>query len=168
MKVENINPFVESVAETFENMLDCTVVTKDPVVDKEDQGNPDIIGLIGLSGTAQGIVALKLPVKTALAVVGKMAGMEIRGVDSSIIDGVGELVNIIAGNAKSKFEGHAIALSLPTVVRGSIYRMTNLGDTVWLTIPFESALGGFSLSVSFKAVEQSSKKEAVHASVSSR
>jgi chemotaxis protein CheX len=168
MKAENINPFVESVAETFENMLDCPVVTKKPIMDKDENGSPDIIGLIGLSGTAQGIVALRLPVKTALAVISRMVGVEFRGVDSSIIDGVGELVNIIAGNAKAKFQGHAIALSLPTVVRGSIYRLTNLGDTVWLTIPFESSLGEFSLSVCFKAGEQSSKKEAIHASANSR
>ena len=167
MRAENINPFIESVAETFESMLECSFEAGDPVLNEDAEGTPDIIGVIGLSGTAQGIVALKLPVKTALAVIGKMIGVEIRGIDSSIIDGVGELVNIIAGNAKAKFEGHAISLSLPTVVRGSIYKLTNLSNTVWLTVPFESPLGEFSLSVCFKqAVQQ--EKEAVHASVNSR
>jgi chemotaxis protein CheX len=168
MKAENINPFIESVEETFENMLDCAVESQNPILDEEAQGAPDIIGVVGLSGTAQGIVALKLPVKTALAAVGKMVGMEFRGVDSSIIDGVGELVNIIAGNAKAKFRGQSISLSLPTVVRGSIYRISNLNNAVWLTVPFKSALGEFSLSVSFKAGEPSPTKEASHASAHSR
>lgn len=167
MKADNINPFIESVAETFENMLECSVETAGPVLSEDSEGSPDIIGVIGLSGTAQGIVALKLPVKTALTVIGKMIGVEIRGIDSSIIDGVGELVNIIAGNAKAKFKGHAISLSLPTVVRGSIYKLTNLSNTVWLTVPFKSALGNFSLSVCFKQAVQA-EKEAVHASTDSR
>jgi chemotaxis protein CheX len=167
MKAENINPFIESVAETFENMLETTIETGAPVLNDDTKGTPDIIGVIGLSGTAQGIVALKLPVKTALNVVGKMVGMEFRGVDSSIIDGVGELVNIIAGNAKAKFEGHAISLSLPTVVRGSIYRLNNLGDTVWLTIPFKSELGEFALSVSFRPAVVP-EKEVAHAGAHSR
>ncbi len=165
MKAENINPFILSVTETFEHMLDCRLESGAPTCVPEDSNQPDIIGVIGLSGTAQGIVALKLPVNTALAVVGKMIGAELRSVDSSIIDGVGELVNIIAGNAKVKFAGHSISLSLPTVVRGGIYKLNNLSNTVWLTVPFKSELGEFAVSVCFKA-EVSSQKEATHASVS--
>ncbi len=167
MKAENINPFIESVSETFENMLECSVEAGGPIPNEEAEGTPDIIGVIGLSGTAQGIVALKLPVKTALTVIGKMIGVEITSIDSSIIDGVGELVNIIAGNAKAKYEGQAISLSLPTVVRGSIYKLTNLTNTVWLTVPFDSPLGNFSLSVCFKKAVQP-EKEALHASANSR
>ncbi|MDD4050912.1 MAG: chemotaxis protein CheX [candidate division Zixibacteria bacterium] len=167
MNVENINPFIESVADVFANMLDCEVETGDPEVNTEEHGTPDIIGVIGLSGTAQGIVALRLPIKTALRMVGRMVGTEFRTVDSSIIDGVGELVNIIAGGAKAKFEGHTISLSLPSVVRGSIYRLNNLGNTVWLTVPFTSPLGGFSLSVCLKPVVMA-EKEAAHASSSRR
>ncbi|SYZ74389.1 putative chemotaxis protein CheX [Candidatus Zixiibacteriota bacterium] len=167
MKAENINPFIESVSEVFQNMLDSKVETGTPTVDIDDKGAPDIIGVIGLSGTAQGIVALRLPVKTALSVIGKMVGTEFRGVDSSIIDGVGELVNIVAGNAKAKFRGHSISLSLPTVVRGSIYKLNNLSNTVWLTVPFDSAYGAFSVSVCFKPAVVS-EKEAEHASAYSR
>jgi len=167
MKAENINPFIESVAETFENMLECSVQAGGPILNEDAEGTPDIIGVIGLSGTAQGIVALKLPVKTALAIIGRMIGTELRSIDSSIIDGVGELVNIVAGNAKAKFKGHAISLSLPTVVRGSIYKLTNLSNTIWLTVPFQSELGNFSLSVCFKQVPKQ-EEEAVHASADSR
>jgi chemotaxis protein CheX len=152
MKAENINPFIESVTETFENMLDVKVQMGKPEVSITDSGTPDIIGVIGLSGTAQGIVALTLPVQTALKVIGKLVGMEFKGVDSSIIDGVGELINIIAGNAKSKYDGHKISMSLPTVVRGSIHRMSKMENTVFLMVPFESELGDFSLMVTFRQV----------------
>jgi chemotaxis protein CheX len=161
MKAENINPFIESVADVFTSMLDCAVETGDPAITVDEHGAPDIIGVIGLSGTAQGIVALRLPVKTALNMVGRMVGTEFRTVDSSIIDGVGELVNIVAGAAKAKFSGHSISLSLPSVMRGSIY---NLSNAVWLTVPFRSPLGDFSLSVCLKPVT-AKEKEAVHAGV---
>jgi chemotaxis protein CheX len=165
MKAENINPFIESVAEVFENMLETEVKMGDPSADAEESATPDLIGVIGLSGTAQGIVSLRLPVKTALDIIGKMVGTEFRSVDSSIIDGVGELVNIIAGNAKAKFKGQTLSLSLPTVVRGSIYKLNNLSNTVWLTVPFTSELGSFSISVCFKPVVVA-EKEVVHASTS--
>jgi chemotaxis protein CheX len=165
MKAENINPFIESVSEVFENMLESEVKMGDPSANVEEPSTPDLIGVIGLSGTAQGIVALRLPVKTALNVIGKMVGTEFQSIDSSIIDGVGELVNIVAGNAKAKFRGQTISLSLPTVVRGSIYKLSNLSNTVWLTVPFNSELGSFSISVCFKLADVP-KKEAMHASAS--
>ncbi len=167
MKAENINPFIESVTEVFENMLDCKVKMGNPGIAEEEQSTPDIIGVIGLSGTAQGIVALKLPVKTALAAVGKLAGTSFKSVDSSIIDGVGEIVNIITGNAKSKFAGHAINISLPTVVRGSIHNVSNMDNTVFLAVPFDSDLGSFSLLVTFRPAVVP-EKEAAHAGVNSR
>jgi len=162
MKAEYINPFIISVTELFESMLECTVKMGTPGIAAHDDGVPDIIGVIGLSGTAQGTVALKLPVKTALKVVGQMVGTKFKSVDSSIIDGIGELVNIIAGNAKGRFEGHKISVSLPTVVRGNIYTLNNIENAIYLSVPFESKLGNFSLLVTFKPNEIM-EKEAVHA-----
>jgi len=163
MKVEHLKPFVESVIETFGSMLDCPVKNGKPFVSKDDDQSNDIIGVIGLTGTAQGTVALKFPVKTALTVVGRMVGTEFKEVDTSIADGVGELVNIIAGNAKVKFKGHKISISLPTVVRGGVYKL-NFPAAVRMTVPFTGGLGDFEILVSFKpvAVEE---KEAVHAGV---
>ena len=123
MNVEHINPFIESVSELFESMLECSVSAGETEISKDKQDSPDIIGLIGLSGTAKGIIALKFPPETALKVISKMVGMKFRSIDPTVIDGVGELINIIAGNAKKKFQGHSISLSLPTVVRGSIYKL---------------------------------------------
>jgi chemotaxis protein CheX len=166
MKAEYVNPFIQSVEELFKNMLDCEVRMGEPTVDCEDKRSKDIIGVIGLSGTAQGIVALRFPISTALNTISQMVGTRFRSIDSSIIDGVGELINIVAGNGKSKFDGHTISLSLPTVVRGSIYNLHNTSNTVFLTVPFESDLGNFSMLVTFKPVIIP-EKEAVNAGLGS-
>jgi chemotaxis protein CheX len=168
MKVENINPFIESVTETFTSMLDCPVTVGKPSVTEDDDGANDIIGVIGLTGTAKGIVAIKFPTQTAMDAVGKMVGVKFKDIDSSIIDGVGELINIIAGNAKVKFRGQRISLSLPTVVRGNMYKLNNLTGAVFLTLPFDSSVGKFDILVSFKATEKPAmQKEAVHAGANS-
>jgi chemotaxis protein CheX len=114
---------------------------------------PDIIGVIGLSGSAQGMVALRFPDKSALAIIGQMVGTKFDEVDSAIVDGVGELVNMVAGSAKAKFRGHSISISLPTVVRGDICRLSNMNDAMWMELEFRSELGDFWLIVSLKAVE---------------
>jgi chemotaxis protein CheX len=152
MKVEYINPFIETVEELFEKMLTCAVKRGEVTFSKEVPPNRDIVALIGLSGPARGIVALSFPVSTALAIVGRMLGGEIRVVDDSVKDGVAELVNIVAGGAKARLNadhGTPIDLSLPTVVRGNSYTVDYPSQSVWLEIPFTSDLGPFSLRVTF-------------------
>ena len=150
MKAEYINPFIESVCNLYNTMLDANVSRGKPDV-TDGNGNPrDITALIGLSGTVKGTVALAFPVKTALNLVSRLLGMEIHAVDETVTDGLGELVNMVAGGAKAKFselEGPPINLSLPTIVRGSNYIVNYPTGSMWLELPFESDLGNFYLRV---------------------
>lgn len=153
MKADYINPFIESVHEIFSTMLGCNLERGDVALSKSGGGTRDLTALIGLSGPARGMVALSFPVRTALSVVGKMIGTEIRIVDDTVSDGVAELVNMVAGAAKAKFcrgDGIPIDLSLPTVVRGNNYSVDYPTQTTWLEIPFKCDLGVFDLRVTFE------------------
>jgi chemotaxis protein CheX len=136
----------------FETMLGCEVKRGDICVVKEVPPSRDIVALIGLSGPARGIVALSFPVDTALAMVGRMIGSEVRVVDDVVKDGVAEIVNIVAGGAKAKLinESEPIQLSLPTVVRGNNYTVDYPSRSVWLDIPLSSELGTFSMRVTLE------------------
>jgi len=163
MQAEYINPFIESVSEVFENMLACKVSMGSAGIADPNSENPDVIGIIGLSGDTKGTVVMRLPVTTALKAVGRMVDDNFRSVDSSVIDGVGELVNIIAGNAKRKLGGK-LSLSLPSVMRGDLCRLNNLKNVVWLELPFSSELGDFSVAVNLQPLPIS-QKEAKNESV---
>ncbi len=158
MKVEYINPFIESVFELFSTMLGGAARRGDIGLAKD--GDPasntcDIVAIIGLSGPARGIVSLGFPVDTALAMVNKLLGTETTTMDDTVSDAVAELVNIVAGGAKAKFSvGETpIDLSLPTVVRGKNYNVDYPSQSVWLEVPFESDLGPFTLRVTFEKAE---------------
>lgn len=152
MKVEYINPFIESVYDLFTTMLNSEAKRGDVGFSKDVPPSRDLVALIGLSGPARGMVAISFPVQTALSMVGQMLGTEVRVVDESVRDGVAELVNIIAGGAKAKLvsEGPPIELSLPTVVRGNSYTVDYPSRSAWLEVPFTSDLGEFSLRVTFE------------------
>ena len=155
MKAAYINPFIESVNELFEKMMNCSV-SKCPVAVAKEPSHPgEITSLIGLSGPAKGTVALAFPTPTALKMASQFLGEDLRFVNSDVIDAVSELVNIVAGNAKSKFAGVdeiPIDLSLPNVIRGTGYRLDNLRNTIWVEIPFISDLGPFNLRVTFEKI----------------
>ena len=156
MKVEYINPFIESVHELFETMLSSNVKKGDVGLATSEKNPRDIMSIIGLSGTARGTVALAFPVNTALNMASKLLGMEVKVMDDTVSDAVAELVNIVAGGAKAKFkisndENHMpIQLSLPTVVRGNSFSVDYPSKSVWLEVPFTSDLGDFNLRVTFE------------------
>lgn len=157
MKVEYINPFVESVFELFNTMLEAKI-ERGKIGVTTASGNPrDIMALIGLSGPARGTVALSFPTGTAVHMVNRVLGTETRVVDDTTCDGVAEIVNIVAGSAKAKLTqggGTPIDLSLPTVVRGNDYKIDYPSQSVWLEVPFQSELGEFSLRVTFEFQEE--------------
>ena len=157
MKIEHINPFIESVYDLFETMLGAEVERGELGVTGGASNPRDILALIGLSGDVRGTVAVALPTNTALALVSQILGTDVRVVDETVSDGVAEIVNIIAGGAKAKLtqeNAKPIDLSLPTVVRGNNYKVEHPIGSVWLEVPFKSSLGDFSLRVTFE-----SKKE---------
>lgn len=160
MKVEYINPFIESVYDLFQTMLSAKVKRGEIGVTGTG-GNPrDIMALIGLSGPARGTVALSFPTATALRMVSKILDMETHVVDDTVSDGIAEIVNIVAGSAKAKLTkdgGTPIDLSLPTVVRGNSYSVDYPSQSVWLEVPFESDLGSFSLRVTFEFQEKKNR-----------
>ena len=107
---------------------------------------------MGFSGLASGILSISFPVETALAIAGRMLGVEIKVVDETVSDAAAEMVNIIGGGAKAKFtqgDREPIDLGLPTVVRGNSYIVNYPTSSVWIEVPFESEMGCFSIRVTF-------------------
>ena len=152
MKVEYINPFIESVYDLFSTMLSSKATRGDVGVFRQGPNPRDIMALIGLSGHARGMVALSFPSATAINMVNRLLDMDTKVIDDTVSDGIAELVNIVAGAAKAKFpadDGSPIDLSLPTVVRGNSYNVDYPSGTVWLEVPFDSDIGSFSLRVTF-------------------
>lgn len=153
MKVEYINPFIESTYDLFGTMLNSKAVRGDVGLVKDVENPRDIMALIGLSGMARGMVALAFPVATALNMVNHLLGTDIRAMDDTVSDAIAEMVNIVAGGAKAKLNTGTekpIDLSLPTVVRGKHFNVDYPTGSVWLEVPFDSDLGSFTLRVTFE------------------
>jgi len=153
MKVEYINPFIESVFDVFTTMLSSQATRGGVGVSKGKTDSRDIMAIIGLSGEARGMVALSFPTPTALAMVSRLLGTALVIVDETVYDGLAELVNMVAGSAKAKFANSVsvpIALSLPTVIRGSDFSVNHPSQATWLDVPFSSELGTFNLRVTFE------------------
>lgn len=150
MDVKLVNPFVESVNAVFETMLNLHPTRASVKIGQGGSDGKSLTSLVGLSGQVHGVVVLRFPPETALAVAGRMLGAEPSNTNGEVVDAISELVNIIAGSAKAKFEyDPPLQLGLPTVVEGSEYRVKYPSKSVWLEVPFSCEVGDFTLEITF-------------------
>jgi chemotaxis protein CheX len=154
MQVKYVNPFVVASVRLFREYLGVQLSHEPPYVNPEPQDLLEVSGIIGLAGETVGAVVLSFDTPTAIAVVSKLAGKSYRALSNEVIDGVGELVNIIAGNAKKDLLDFRLSISLPGVITGRQYRIKWPDGVPVVTIPFSSSLGAFWVSVSLKDIER--------------
>ena len=152
MDASQITSFVASTHQVFSTMLSLTVTAGRPytccTVPKFEN---EVSGIIGMSGDMQGMVVLSFPTATARNVIRAFTGMDMDPNSPDFADAVGELVNMISGAAKAKFEGKNVSISCPSVVIGRGHKVQQPSDALCITIPFECAAGAFSVEVAIKS-----------------
>lgn len=153
MKIEHVNPFIEATVQTFKSMCRVEPV-RDGKLEKREAGfmsTYDLLGIIGLSGTIKGAVLMTMDVSTGQKAVGAFLMDEIKEPNADLMDGFGELLNIIAGAAAAKLEGYKVNLAIPTVMIGSNQQMHAKHGSPWVIIPMKfPEWGRFNIEVSLE------------------
>ena len=150
MDVRYINPFIAAVRNVFQTMMDIEVGIGKPYTKREQDGSADVSGIIGFSGDAAGCVVVSFPKPVALRAVSAFAGTEISEDHPDFADAVGELANMIAGNAKKDFEGVGISISLPSVVIGENHTIPRSNVCPRVVVPCKTSFGPFSVEVGIR------------------
>ncbi len=153
MKVEHINPFLASTISVFDTMLNCKLERGVPYLKDGTQPQHEVSGVIGLSGKAQGTVVLGLSRETALSATEALLQERPPAINGDVTDAIGELVNIIAGNAKAKLEHLEMSVSLPTVITGKNHCVEFPTKVTPICIPFTSAWGDVTVEVGLREVQ---------------
>jgi len=148
--VSYINPFIEAVGSVFATMLNVQPRRTGLKVSDGQARGPLLTSLVGLSGRVSGVVALRFPPQTALNLAGRMLGSQMTELNEEVTDAISELVNMVAGSAKAKFNHDPpLQLGLPTVVEGTGYKLRYPSKSVWLEVPFSSDAGDFTMEVTY-------------------
>ncbi len=152
MNVEHVNPFLSSVVTTFQTMLDCEAKRGEISLAVLGAKNYPISGVIGLSGKAVGIVVINLSEDVALKAASKMLMEEYTEINSDVIDAVGELANIVAGQAKAELEEYNLSVSLPSVITGKEHVINFPSNAQPICVPFKTDFGPLNLEVGFEEI----------------
>ncbi len=116
-----VNSIKESTTEVFSTMLMLDVNADESFIKDENKVSTDLISSLHFFGEKyMGKIAVFAYGATACHLAGAMLGIEATDVDEDVKDGMGELVNMIAGSAKVKLESTMGNLHLltPWVIAG--------------------------------------------------
>lgn len=152
MDSQFIIPFVDSVTNVFETMLQLKVEVGTPSIKPADCDSHDVSGIIGMAGDVEGTIVLGFPTATAERAVGVFTGIEIDADHDDFADAIGELVNMISGGAKSKFANRKVTITCPSVIVGDHHAVSGRKDIVTIHIPVDCDLGKFSVDVSIRDI----------------
>ncbi len=164
----------EATTEVFSTMLMIDVNAEDSFVKGERNVSTDLISSLHFFGdNYMGKIAVFAYGTTSCHLAGSMLGMEISEVDEDVKDGMGEIVNMIAGSAKVKLESSMgdFHLLTPWVIAGKNLTtaspaggepglsIDSQAQFSWIMTKFSYDKGHFIVGVQPNEVPQSSTEE---------
>jgi chemotaxis protein CheX len=152
-----IQPFIDVSKNVFKEFIGSDLAADRPYfVDVNTSMDWDISAIIGLTGEARGAVVISMKKELAIKLTDTLTGTSHTDLDDEVVDAVGEIVNIIAGNVKKNLEdAFRLVISLPTIVRGREHSIKwPQGQARIICIPFTIfGKDTFNLSVAMEAVK---------------
>ena len=137
MNAKYITPVIVSVQNVFDTMIQLPVVSGKQFFKKEKRPTTDVISMITMAGPVSGFICLGISMKLAFLLSSKLLECEVDEANGDCIDAIGEITNMIAGNAKSEFPDDGIIISVPKVVFDTAKEPYPTTAPV-ISIPFET------------------------------
>jgi chemotaxis protein CheX len=151
-----VNAVVDSTLEVLRTMANTNVQLQSVTPQTDYSPKGDISSVIGINGEhGEGMLALSFSLNLATLLVSRLMGCEPATLASDDrVDGIGEIVNMISGRAKtdlSAASGTTYRLSLPSIILGAKHEIAGRPkNTPFLVLLFDAEGETFSLQVSFR------------------
>ena len=145
-------PFVQATINVLSSMTGLSPVPGKPYVKKTDKAQGDVSAIVGITGCKSGAVALSFSQSCAIALVKGMLGDAIEDIIADTRDAVGEITNMISGQARATLSEMGLPLqgSTPSIVFGANHSLSFPGQVPTVAIPFETDYGAFTLEFCFQ------------------
>jgi chemotaxis protein CheX len=145
MRVEYINPFVESTFNVLKEVLNADVKRGDIFLKPTSMKIMGVAALVGLAGDVEGRVLFDMTRDSALHIAGAMNGEVFTTLDELAKATIQELANMITAQAVTKLHdlGFKFDLTPPALFTGENMEVsTNLGEVEALIVPMELGANG--------------------------
>jgi chemotaxis protein CheX len=152
MDVELAKPFIKAVVDVLSTMAGINPKADRPYVKKGNVATGDVTGLVGLTGSKVGSVSISFDKGCAIAIVKNMLGDDIQDIVQDVKDAVGEITNMVSGQARAGLSEMGIPMqgSTPTVIMGDNHTIAHVTSAPIMAIPFNTPVGKFTIEFCFQ------------------
>ncbi len=143
-----VNPFIEATVNVLSTMTQTEPVAGTPYRKDGIKSWGVVSGIIGMGGDQlTGNMILSFEAPTILTIVSRMLLEDYTEINKDVIDAVGEITNMIAGNASRIFSelGYKFEMASPMMLHGSNIEINRLSSNPITVIPFSTDAGNFVL-----------------------
>lgn len=151
MRVEYINPFVESAFNVLKEVTGTDVQRGELFLKRTTQPVMGVAAIVGLAGDVEGRVLFDMSMKTAINIASAMNGETLPSLDDLAKATITELANMITAQAVTKLYdlGFKFDLTPPAIITGENMQVTDM-DVEALIVPMELSLGKIEVNVAIR------------------
>jgi len=151
MDVKMINPFLAAAMHVLKTMAGIDARPGKPFLKKDNLAVGDVSAIIGITGATSGSMALVFTEKCIKEIASSLLGEVLTQLNHEVRDAVGELTNMICGDARRRLaeQGFSLQAGIPTIVAGKGHSVMHCTDGPRLAVPFETPHGSFMVEVAF-------------------
>ena len=151
MRVEYINPFVESAYSILKEVLDDDVKRGELYLKASSVPTMGVAAIVGLAGDVSGRIVFDMDMSTAIKIAGRMNQEEFTAFDDMSKATIAELANLITAQAVTKLYdlGFKFDLTPPSLITGQNLEISD-HNVEALIVPLETNYGCIEVNVAIK------------------
>lgn len=151
MKAEYVNSFYAATKNVFQLLVDIEPKRVDLKVVDSLSNDKDANVELGVKGDIKGKVLFSFPKNMTLEMVKIMSGMEMDKIDNFASSALGEIANIIGGNAMTLLSenNYTCDIEPPQIYIGD-YKAVSENDEKALMMSLMTPIGEFDITISLK------------------
>ena len=152
MNVEFINPFLSAISNVLVTMAMIEPKSGRPAIQCDHLPPAEITGVIEMnSPQTSGVLAISFTESLIHKVTKRMLGDDAETADETLKDLVGEITNMVCGNAKAVLDqkGFDFDMATPRVVKGRDRDVTFPKGCTVIVVPFSTDFGEFYVEIGF-------------------
>ncbi len=147
MDINYAKPFIEATINVLSTMAMINPKAQKPYIKKNNKALGDVSGVVGFTadGGKKGVMSVSFSKKCAVQIVKNLLGDDVQNILDDVQDAVGEITNMISGQARAKLAEMGITMkgATPTVIMGDNHTITHLTKDKIMAVPFTTDYGDF-------------------------
>lgn len=150
--VEFAKPFVQATIHVLSTMACMSPSPGKPYVKTTQVAMGDVSAIVGITGDKNGTISVTFTRPCAIALVKGMLGNDIQDILQDTKDAVGEITNMISGQARGGLSEMGLHFqgSTPSVIMGDNHTISHCAKAPVVAVPFTTEHGEFTLEFSFQ------------------